>query len=109
MDYNYTMKKAQSLFLKTVIILIGIGVLAALIRFPQTEGRASNLSLIEIYSDPLIIYMYVASITFFVGLFQAFKLVDIMDNNKLSSLAAIRSFNTIKYCALAFQKTRRSK
>ena len=70
------MKKGSTLFLKFVICLIAIVTLILLIWFPQLEGRAVNLDLISIYADPLIIYAYIGSIPFFVGLYQAFKLLD---------------------------------
>lgn len=52
------MKKGSTLFLKIVICLIAIGALAGMLWFPQTEGRAANLDLISIYTDPFIIYIY---------------------------------------------------
>jgi hypothetical protein len=58
------MKKSSTFFLKVVILLIAIGVLAGLIWFPQTEGRAAHLDLISIYTDPFIIYIYIASTPF---------------------------------------------
>ena len=61
-------KRGSILFLKVVIVLIAIGVLAAMIRFPQAEGRAKNLDLISIYADPFIISIYIASTPFFIGL-----------------------------------------
>ena len=76
------LKRGSTVFLKVVILLIAIGVLAGMIRFPQTEGRAANLDLISIYKDPLIIYTYMGSIPFFVALYQAFKLLGYVDNNK---------------------------
>ena len=66
------MKRSSTLFLKAILCLIAIVVLAGLIWFPQTEGRAANLDLISIYADPLIIYFYLASIPFFYGLYQAY-------------------------------------
>jgi hypothetical protein len=95
------MKKGSTLFLKAVILLIATGVLAGLIWFPQTEGRATNLNLISIYTDPFIIYIYIASIPFFVALFQAFKLLGDIDKNKIFSQAAVKALRNIKYCALA--------
>jgi hypothetical protein len=73
------MKRSSTLFLKVVILLIAIGVLAGMLRFPQTEGRAANLDLISIYRYPFIIYIYIGSIPFFVGLYQAFKLLNFID------------------------------
>jgi len=96
------MKKGSTLFLKIVIILIAIGVLIWLIIFPQTEGRAANLDLISIYKDPFIIYGYIASIPFFVNLYQAFKLLNLIDANKAFSPGAIKTLKNIKFASLSF-------
>lgn len=93
------MKQISIVFLKTAIVFIGISVLAVMIRFPQTEGRAVNLDLISIYTDPFIIYMYIASIPFFVALFQVFILLGHVENNKI--LHVVKTIRNIKYCALA--------
>src|SRR3990167_3662656 len=95
------MKRGSTLFLKIVILLIAIGALAGMILFPQTEGRAANLDLISIYKDPLIIYAYIASIPFFVALYQAFKLLGYIDDNKVFSQLSVKAVRNIKYCALA--------
>jgi hypothetical protein len=93
------MKKGSTLFLKIVILLIAIGVLTWMIWSPQLEGRATNLDLISIYTDPLIIYGYIASIPFFVGLYQAFKLLDYIGGNKVFSPSSVNAVRNIKYCA----------
>ena len=95
------LKRGSTLFLKVVIVLIAIGALAIMIRFPQTEGRAANLDLISIYADPFIIYGYIASIPFFIALYQAFKLLGYVDKNKVFSQLAVKAVRIIKYCALA--------
>src|SRR3990167_10550256 len=95
------MKKGSTIFLKAVIVLIGIVALAILIRFPLTEGRAINLDLFSIYTDPFIIYGYLASIAFFVALYQAFMLLGYIGQNKVFSLHSVKALRTIKYCALA--------
>src|SRR3954447_26691974 len=94
------LKRGSTLFLKLVILLIAIVALAAMIRFPQTEGRAANLDLISIYADPFIIYGYIASIPFFVALYQAFKLLGYVDNNQVFSQSAVKAVRNIKYCAI---------
>ncbi len=78
-----------------------MGALAGMIRFPQTEGRAANLDLLSIYTDPFIIYAYIASIPFFVALYQAIKLLGFVEKNKIFSQAAVNAVRNIKYCALA--------
>lgn len=96
------MKKGSTLFLKFVICLIAIGALVWLIWFPQLEGRAANLDLISIYTDPLIIYTFIGSVPFFIGLYQAFKLLTYIDNNKVFSQSSVNAMGKIKYCAVAF-------
>ena len=95
------MKKSSTIFLQVVIVLIGIVALAIMIRFPLTEGRAANLDLVSIYADPFIIYGYVASIAFFAALYQVFKLLGYIGQNKVFSLDSVRALRTIKYCASA--------
>ena len=95
------MKRGSTIFLKAVIVFVGIMALAGLIRFPLTEGRAANLDLFSIYWDPVIVYMYVASIPFFVALYQAFKLLGYIGKNKVFSLNSVKALRTIKYCAIA--------
>ena len=94
------MKRGSITFLQVVIVLIGIVALAIIIRFPLTEGRAVNLDLFSIYSDPFIIYGYIVSIAFFVALYQAFKLLGFIGQNKVFSLNSVRALRTIKYCAI---------
>ena len=94
------MKKSSTIFLQVVVVLIGIMALATMIRFPLTEGRAANLDLFSIYSNPFIIYGYIVSIAFFVALYQAFKLLGYIGQNKVFSLSSVKALRTIKYCAI---------
>jgi len=94
------MKRSSTIFLQVVIVLIGIVALAIMIRFPLTEGRAANLDLFSIYADPFIVYGYLASIAFFVALYQAFKLLGYIGQNKVFSLNSVKALRTIKYCAI---------
>lgn len=96
------MKKVSTLFLKFVICLIAIGALIWLIWFPQLEGRATNLNLLSIYTDPLIIYTFIGSIPFFVALYQTFMLLGYVDGNKVFSLSSVNAVKNIKYCAITF-------
>jgi hypothetical protein len=79
---------------------MGIGALAILIWFPLTEGRATNLDLFSIYSDMFILYGYAASIAFFVALYNAFKLLGYVGQNKVFSSPSVKTLKTIKYCAI---------
>jgi hypothetical protein len=83
------MKKSATIFLQIVIVLIGIAALVLMIRFPLTEGRAARLDLFSIYADPFIAYGYLASIPFFVALYQAFKLLGYIGKNNVFSLELV--------------------
>lgn len=93
--------KQNSLILKTLIMILGVLGVYYLIRFPQAEGRATGLDLISIYKDPLVIYMYIASIPFFVMLYEVFKILGSYEKNKLSSKVSVSALRDIKYCAIA--------
>jgi hypothetical protein len=94
------MKRSSTIFLQVVIVLISIVALAIMIHFPLTEGRAANLDLFSIYADPFLVYGYLASLAFFVALYQAFKLLGYIGQNKVFSLNSVKALRTIKYCAI---------
>ncbi|AHF14812.1 DUF2975 domain-containing protein [Niabella soli] len=94
------MKRSLTTFLQAVIVLTGIVMLVFLIRVPLTEGRAANLDLLRIYSDPFILYGYATAIVFFVALYKAFKLLGYIGQDKAGSSAAIGALRSIRYCAI---------
>lgn len=95
------MQHGSTLFLKSVLCLIAIVTAAGLLWFPQTEGRATNLDLVNIYADPLILYVYVGSVPFFVGLYQSFKLLSLIEANKAFSQDAVNTLKNIKFASLS--------
>src|SRR5207237_10769636 len=91
-----------TIFLQAVIVLIGIGALALMLWEPHVEGRNAHATLFEIYfKDPFLAYAYLASIPFFVALYQAFKVLGYIGENKAFSQATVKALRTIKFCALA--------
>jgi hypothetical protein len=95
------MKKSSTVFLQVVIVLIGIGALALMLWEPHLEGRNANATLFEIYfKDPFLAYAYTASITFFMALYQAFKLMGFIGRNEIFSQRSVKALRTIKYCAI---------
>ncbi|WP_242118470.1 DUF2975 domain-containing protein [Aestuariivivens sediminicola] len=94
------MKTAATLFLQLLIVLFGIVVLIFMIRFPVTEGRAQNLDLIDIYLDPIILYVYASSLVFYASLYKAFRLLGYIRNRKAFSLQSVTTLRGIKYYAL---------
>jgi hypothetical protein len=96
------MKRSSTIFLQVVIVLIGIGALALMLWEPRIEGRNAHATLFEIYfKDPFLAYAYIASIPFFVALYQAFKVLGYVRKNKTFSQTTVKALRTIKYCAIA--------
>ncbi len=95
------MKRGSTIFLQVVIVLLGIGVLAALLWEPQVEGRNVHATQFEIYfKDPFLAYIYLAFVPFFVGLYQAFRLLGYARRNEMFSPHAVRALRIIKYCGM---------
>ena len=96
------MKRGSILFLRAVILLVGVGVLAGLLWEPQIEGRNVNADLVTIYfRDPFLAYVYVGALPVFYGLYQGFKLLGYVGQGRAISPGAVEALRRIKYCALA--------
>lgn len=96
------MKLGATLFLRAVLVLVGCGALFLLLWEPHLEGRNAHATVFEIYfNDPFLAFAYVASIPFFIGLYQGFKVLAYAGRNREFSPPAVRSVRIIKYCALA--------
>lgn len=95
------MKRIATLFLQAVIVLIGIGTFALMLWEPNIEGRNVHSTLFEVYfKDPFLAYAYIASLSFFVALYQAFKVLEYVRQNKTFSQATVKALRTIKYSAI---------
>ena len=94
--------RGSTIFLQIVIVLIGIGALALMLWEPHIEGRNAHATLFQIYfNDPFLAYAYIASISFFAALYQAFKLLGYARQNRIFSQASVKAMRTIKLCATA--------
>ena len=95
-------KKSAVVFLKTIIVLVGLSVAAFMLWEPHLEGRNAQSTLFEIYfKDPFLAYAYIASIPFFMVLYQAFKLLRIIEQHKVLTEPAISCLRIFKNCAMA--------
>ncbi|MDR3056530.1 MAG: DUF2975 domain-containing protein [Prevotella sp.] len=95
------MKRVSIIFLQIVVVLIGTGTLALMLWEPHLEGRNIHATPFEIYfKDPFLAYVYIASISFFVVLYQVFKLLGYIRQNRIFSRNSVRALQTIKYCAI---------
>lgn len=95
------MKRSSTIFLQIVVVLIGVGALALLLWEPHLEGRNANATTFEVYfKDPFLAYAYLASIAFFVALYQAFMLLGYIARNEVFSQHSVKALRTIKRCAM---------
>jgi hypothetical protein len=98
---NHPIKRTAIIFLQIVIVVVGVIALAALLLEPQLEGRNTHSTLFQTYfTDPFLAYIYLSSIPFFVALYQAFKGLGYVREDKVFSQAAVKTLRAIKYCAL---------
>ena len=95
------MNRSATIFLQVVIVALGIGVLAFLLWEPHVEGVNAHATLLQMYLNRFVAYVYAGSIPFFVALYQAFRLLGYIGRNEVFSQRSVRALRTIKYCALA--------
>ncbi|KAA1191521.1 DUF2975 domain-containing protein [Paenibacillus sp. B2(2019)] len=92
--------KRETLFLKIVVILIGLPVLALCIFWLPTipNKAAGDYRVYLVY--PVLIGVYVTVIAYFVALYQALRLLSYIDKNKAFSELSIKALKNIIYCAI---------
>jgi hypothetical protein len=96
------MKKISVFLLKSLVALVGIGTLFFLLWEPHLEGRNVNATLFEIYfNDPFLVYAYIASIPFFIILYQILKILGYAGENNILSSEIMKALRTIKYSAMS--------
>ena len=97
------MKQGSTLFLKTVVILIGIPVLAMCIFLvPKIGAFAAELYPDIAYIKYLVfINLYATAIPYYFALYQTFKLLNYIDKNNAFSELSVQALKNIKYSALA--------
>ncbi|HDR7793950.1 TPA: DUF2975 domain-containing protein [Bacillus luti] len=96
------MREVTTLFLKIVVIIIGLPVLALCIFLvPNIASFAAN-SYPNIASMKYLVFIviYGATLPFYFALYQAFKLLRYIDKNAAFSELSVKALQIIKYCAL---------
>lgn len=93
------MKIGSTLFLRLVLGIIALGVLALCLIFLPIAIRG------ELTGDfdyaPILIGLYIPAVPFFIALFQAHKLLNYIDRNQAFSEYSVKALRNIKFCALA--------
>ncbi|MFS0749213.1 DUF2975 domain-containing protein [Oceanobacillus sp. 1P07AA] len=92
--------KRETQVLKVAVFLIGIPVLALCIFLMPgvlsiTERNGEYFYLLPLF----IIYLYLTAIPFYYALFQAYKLLQYIDQGKAFSEQSIKSLKIIRFCA----------
>lgn len=91
------MKRGSTIFLRGVVVMFGLAVLAlCLFVLPRVIGTFDMGGY-----DPILVGMYVPAIPFFIGIYQTLKLLSYIDRNQAFSDLSVKGLKTIKYCALA--------
>ncbi|MGG1314075.1 DUF2975 domain-containing protein [Cohnella laeviribosi] len=96
------MKREQgsTIFLKGVVFLMGIAVLALCIfGLPGIANEAAE-HYPELVYLPVLIVVYTAAIPFFFALHQTLKLLNYIDKNKAFSDSSVKALKNIKNCAI---------
>lgn len=89
------MKRGSTIFLRAVVILIGLVVLTLCI-FALPAGIASD----KIgYYRPILLGLYIPAVPFFFALYQTIKLLSYIDKNQAFSELSVGALKNIKYCA----------
>ena len=91
------MKQGSTLFLKLVVFLVGLAVLALCVFLLQatiSSGEAIDFL-------PILLGMYIAAIPFFFALYQTLALLIYIDKGEAFSDLSVKALKNIKYCAIA--------
>ncbi|MDE8564881.1 DUF2975 domain-containing protein [Anoxybacillus rupiensis] len=94
--------KPETLFLKIVVILIGIPVLALCIFLVPALGNVAAKLLPEFASIKYLVFIvfYASAVPFYFALYQAFNLLRYIDKNEAFSELSVIALKKIKYCAI---------
>lgn len=94
------MKKGTTIFLKLAVILMGLPILVfsiiglvELVRNPANPDYAYMLY-------PIVIGLYLSSLPYYFALYQAFRLLAIIDKGQAFSELSVFALKKIKYCGI---------
>jgi hypothetical protein len=97
------MKNASTLLLRLALIALGlvvsiVGVMLSLVAYKNWGREFPDLAYAKY---PVMIGLYTIVATFWAALYQAFRLLDLIDRNKSFSKLSVMTLQKIKYCILA--------
>lgn len=95
-------KRGSTTFLKVIIFLVGIAVLALCICLPGLSIKDAKVHPETAYFlIPFLVCAYGFCISFFVALYQVYKLLTYIEKKNAFSESSLTSLNVIKKCAFA--------
>lgn len=98
-----TFRRASTLFLKAVLLLVaGIALALCVFGLPGMVAMDAKLHPETAYLQyPFLIAAYIFFTPFFIALYQTFRLLTLIDRGQAFSDAAVKALKTIRYCAYA--------
>ncbi len=96
------MKPSSTIFLRIVIFILGLPILAACFYvYPIVTLRGSEiLPQFAFMRIPYLTILYVASLLYFFALYQGFRLLNYIDQNNAFSDLSVKALSNIKISAL---------
>ncbi|MCA0174124.1 DUF2975 domain-containing protein [Bacillus sp. RAR_GA_16] len=95
------MNRGSTYFLRITVLLLGIAVLLlCLFAFPWITKEVLDHSGLASLVYPVLIGMYLAAIPFFIALYQALRLLRLIDINEAFSTRSVNALRVIKWCAV---------
>ncbi len=97
------MEKGTTLFLKSVLIVMGLPILAFCILIMPSIAK-EILGYHPEYSTfiyAVLVVMYATAIPYYMALYQSFKLLNLIDANMAFSDLSVKALKNIKQCAYA--------
>ncbi|CAB1252975.1 putative toxin of a toxin / antitoxin system [Clostridiaceae bacterium BL-3] len=94
------MKPGSTIFLKIVVFLVGIIVLALCIFWLPAIANGAAEHYPKLHYWPVLIGAYLSAIPFFAALYQALRLLGYIDRNKAFSELSVTALKNIKHCAI---------
>lgn len=94
--------KRETVFLKFVIVLMGLPVFALCIFvLPEIAEFFAELNpKLDFLQYPFLMGLYATAIVFFAALYQTLKLLSYIDKNQAFSDLSVKALKNIKYCAI---------
>jgi uncharacterized membrane protein (DUF485 family) len=92
------MKGSSTLFLRALLFILGALVFGFFALVIPDEARFEDLGILL----PFVVAMYFSTIPFFFALYQTFKLLNYIDENKAFSELSVKALSKIKYSAIVF-------